>query len=120
MISLPTELYPRDTGMIRWVEILSDGVLELLPLPRRTAARGTGQEEPQGLVKLWKLPVLGEKGGGVGAAVGAGEDLAFLVTRRRFEIMAHSLPPAEEEEGEGERKGALSETGKETKVDLEF
>jgi elongator complex protein 4 len=113
MISLPTELYPRDTGLIRWLEILSDGVIELLPLPRRTASKGTpGQEEPQGLVKLWKLPVLGEKGGGVGAALGAGEDLAFLVTRRRFEIMAYSLPPADEEEAVEKERG--------TKVDLEF
>lgn len=132
LISLPTELYPRDTGLVRWMEILADGVVELLPLPRRTAAKGGaataggGQEEPQGLVKLWKLPVLGEKGGGVGAALGAGQDLAFLVTRRRFEIMAYSLPPADDDDhddigshghGEGEPgRGA----GKATKVDLEF
>jgi elongator complex protein 4 len=120
MISLPTELYPRETGLIRWLEILSDGVIELLPLPRRTAAKPTaGQEEPQGLVKLWKLPVLGEKGGGVGAALGAGEDLAFLVTRRRFEIMAYSLPPADDDEEEQEL-GRRGGEGKGTKVDLEF
>lgn len=127
MISLPTELYPRATALIRWAEILSDGVIELLPLPRRTASKAQGkQEEPQGLVKLWKLPVLGEKGGGVGAALGAGEDLAFLVTRRRFEIMAYSLPPADEDEeeaGPGAAVGAGGHGhghGKATKVDLEF
>jgi elongator complex protein 4 len=48
----------------------------------------------------------------VGAALGAGEDLAFLVTRRRFEIMAYSLPPADEEEEVEKERG--------TKVDLEF
>lgn len=117
MISLPTELYPRNTGLIRWAEILSDSVVELVPLPRRTAAKtpAVGDEEPQGLVKLWKLPVLGEKGGGVGATLGAGEDLAFLVTRRRFEIMAYSLPPADDDEA-----GAQGDEGRKTKVDLEF
>jgi len=123
MISLPTELYPRTTALIRWAEILSDGVIELLPLPRRTASKAQGkQEEPQGLVKLWKLPVLGEKGGGIGAALGAGEDLAFLVTRRRFEIMAYSLPPADEIQlgagGAGSAGGHGH--GEATKVDLEF
>lgn len=118
MISLPTELYPRDTGMIRWVEILSDGVIELLPLPRKTAAK---DGEPQGLVKLWKLPILSEKGGGTGAQLAAGEDLAFTVSRRKFEITAYSLPPADEdEEAERAEKTGQGEGGKKTKVDLEF
>ena len=124
LISLPTELYPRDTGLVRWMEILADGVVELLPLSRRTAAKGGAaggaQEEPQGLVKLWKLPVLGEKGGGVGAALGAGQDLAFLVTRRRFEIMAYSLPPADDDDGDAGGHGHGDGAGKATKVDLEF
>ncbi|KAI5821073.1 Elongator complex protein 4 [Pyronema omphalodes] len=118
MISLPTELYPRDTGMIRWAEILSDGVIELLPLPRKTAAK---DGEPQGLVKLWKLPILSEKGGGTGAQLAAGEDLAFTVSRRKFEITAYSLPPADEdEEAERAEKTGQGEGGKKTKVDLEF
>ena len=116
MMSLPTELYPRTTGLIRWAEILADGVIELLPLPRAVADRGGKEEEPQGLVKLWKLPVLSEKGGGMGA--GGEEDLAFLVTRRRFEIMAYSLPPAD---GDGDEEGHEGHGhGKKTTVDIDF
>ncbi|CUS13864.1 unnamed protein product [Tuber aestivum] len=114
MISLPLELYPRDTSLVRWAEILSDGVLELTPLPQLQDVKGQDQA-PQGLVKMWKLPVLGEKGGGVGGQ--SGEDLAFTVTRKRFEIKAYSLPPMDG--GEGEHDGG-AERGKATKVDIEF
>ncbi|TGZ83096.1 PAXNEB-domain-containing protein [Ascodesmis nigricans] len=121
MISLPTELYPRSTGLIRWVEMLSDGVMELVPLPRRTAAKtSAGDNEPQGLVRFWKLPIVSEKGGGMGATLAGQEDLAFVVTRRRFEIMAYTLPPADEEEddhGHDHGGGAMSRA---TKVDLDF
>src|SRR5207237_52733 len=34
MISLPLELYSRDTSLVRWTEILSDGALELTHLPQ--------------------------------------------------------------------------------------
>ncbi|CAZ80544.1 unnamed protein product [Tuber melanosporum] len=114
MISLPLELYPRDTSLVRWVEVLSDGVLELTPLPQLQDVKGQDQA-PQGLVKMWKLPVLGEKGGGVGGQ--SGEDLAFTVTRKRFEIKAYSLPPMDEEGGE-HSEGA--ERGRATKIDIEF
>lgn len=99
---------------------MSDGVVELVPLPRRTAAKEAGKEGPMGLVRIWKLPVLGEKGGGVGAM--SEGDLAFVVTRKRFEIMAYSLPPADDDEAaqEGERRGGEGGGKKATKVDLEF
>lgn len=69
--------------------------------------------------------MLGEKGGGVGAALGgAGEDLAFTVTRKRFEIRAYSLPPADEgvdrSNSGGEHDGHGHGVGKSTKVDVEF
>lgn len=128
MLSIPLELYPRDTGLLRWAEILSDGVLELTPLPHQVATSPKAGEEapPQGLVKLWKLPVLGEKGGGIGMSTGgAGEDLAFTVTRKRFEIKAYSLPPMDEVEdhtdgGRGDHSGHRHDHGKATKVDVEF
>ena len=33
MISIPLTLYPRETGLTRWMELLSDGVIELVPFP---------------------------------------------------------------------------------------
>lgn len=77
-----------------------------------------GEEAPMGLVKIHKLPVLGEKGGGVGGGA-AGVDLAFTVTRRRFEIKAWSLPPAEEGVDHSDAGGEHAHGGK-TKVDVEF
>ncbi|KAH0613978.1 uncharacterized protein H6S33_005864 [Morchella sextelata] len=106
MASLPLELYPRASGLVRWAEVLADCVVELTPFGHSAKEEGS----PQGLVRVWKVPVVGEKGGGVGGAVGRGEDLAFVVTRRRFEIGPYSLPPMEEEEG---GKGAK-------KVDVDF
>lgn len=118
MASVPLELYPRDTGLVRWAEILADGVLELTPLPHR--AQKAGEEPaPQGLVKMWKLPAGG---------VDAGEDLAFTLTRKRFEIRAYSLPPADEGvdrsdgggDGHGHGHGHGEGRGKATRVDVEF
>lgn len=119
-MSLPLELYPRDSALVRWVEILSDGVVELTPLPQLQQQKGVDQQAPQGLVKVWKLPVLGEKGGGVGA-LGTGEDLAFTVTRKRFEIQAHCLPPMDDDgSAGGGREGTEKGEGRATKVDIEF
>ncbi|KAH8153521.1 uncharacterized protein LAJ45_02334 [Morchella importuna] len=112
MASLPLELYPRASGLVRWAEVLADCVVELTPFGRAVKEEGA----PQGLVRVWKVPVVGERGGGVGGAVGRGEDLAFVVTRRRFEIGPYSLPPMEEEEG----GGGGEEVGKAKKVDVDF
>ncbi|KAL8694849.1 MAG: hypothetical protein Q9218_000609 [Villophora microphyllina] len=100
MVSLPLMLYPRSAGLTRWMELLSDGVIELSPFPHSidtgppttTAGATTAQEEkPQGMVKVHRLPVFSEKGGG-GMS---GDDLAFLVSRRKFVIKPFSLPPVE-------------------------
>lgn len=120
MLTLPLTLYPRSTGLTRWIELLSDGVLELAPFPHSidagplttTSGAATAQEEkPQGLVRVHRLPVVWEKGGG-----GGGDDLAFTVSRRRFMIKPFSLPPVEgdteAQRGEGD--------GRPTKIDVEF
>ncbi|KAL8650157.1 MAG: hypothetical protein Q9210_003982 [Variospora velana] len=120
MMTLPLMLHPRSTGLVRWMELLSDGVMELSPFPHSdqnapptTSSAATAQEEkPQGLVKVHRLPVFSEKGGG-GLS---GDDLAFTVSRRKFVIKPFNLPPVEgdteAQRGEGE--------GKPTKVDIEF
>ena len=100
------------------MELLSDGVIELAPFPHSIDAgppsAATAQEEkPQGLVRVHRLPVVWEKGGGGG---GRGDDLAFTVSRKRFVIKPFSLPPVE---GDTEAQKGHGE-GKPTKVDIEF
>ncbi|KAK6338047.1 hypothetical protein TWF696_001518 [Orbilia brochopaga] len=131
MISLSTGVYPRSTGLVRQIEALSDGVIELHPVPafaeraemrRGASASGTntsgGDEVPQGLVRVWKavegkrgtgIAVGGEGGGGI-AGMEGGDDLAFMLTRRRMRIERFSLPVDDGDE----------EEEKPTKVDLEF
>ena len=129
MITLPLSLYPRSTGLTRWIELLSDGVLELAPFPSAAIATkatpanaSTVQEEPpQGMLRIHRLPIFHEKGGGGGEASGFGDDLAFTLSRRRgLVIRPYSLPPVEGD-AEAQQKGGIEhEHGKATKVDIEF
>jgi len=131
MASVPLELYPRDTGLLRWLELLADGVIEFTPFPHAfdegpstlsTSGAATSQEEqPQGMVKVHKVPVFHERGGGGGGLKSMGDDLAFTVSRRKFTIKPFSLPPAEgdTEAQKGNAEGA-SETKKLTKEQIEF
>lgn len=124
MITLPLELYPRTLGLVRWAEILCDGVLELSPFPHLMDASNSlaesggarsNDEQPQGMVKVHKLPVNTERGeGGAGAGNSIGDDLAFTVSRRNFVIKPFSLPPVE-----GDQE-AQAESGKLTKKEVEF
>jgi elongator complex protein 4 len=125
MVSLPITLYPRETGLTRWMELLSDGVLELLPFPHSidsgpslaTSGAATSQEEkPQGMARIHRLPAFHERGGGMPGITGVGDDLAFTVTRRRFMIKPFSLPPIE-----GDTDAQRGEVeGKPAKAQLEF
>ena len=124
LVTLPLELYPRTSGLVRWAEILSDGVLELTPFPHLMNAShslaengGTraNEEHPQGMLKVHKLPINTERGeGGAGAGNTMGEDLAFTVSRRKFVIKPFSLPPLEGDQD------AQKEAGKLTGKDIEF
>jgi elongator complex protein 4 len=126
IITLPLTLYPRSTGLTRWIELLSDGVLELAPFPsstivQKSAPGSSTVEEPlQGMLRVHRLPIFHEKGGGGGEASGFGDDLAFLLSRRRgLVIKPYSLPPVEADEEE--QKGVIEEVHrKATKVDIEF
>lgn len=123
IITIPLELYPRSSGLVRWAEILSDGVLELTPFPHLMDASNTptesnakaGDEQPQGMLKVQKLPITSERGeGGAGAGNSMGGDLAFTVSRRKFVIKPFSLPPLEGDQEAQKEGGSL--TGK----DVEF
>ncbi|KAF2103393.1 elongator complex protein 4 [Rhizodiscina lignyota] len=109
MLSLPLSLHPRSTGLTRWIERLVDGVAELQPFPHTfdasTATRPGSKEEekPQGMVRVHALPVFTERGGGEGKGVAeGGDDLCFVVSRRKFLIRAFNLPPVE---GDTEAQG---------------
>ncbi|CAI7632730.1 hypothetical protein N7533_004407 [Penicillium manginii] len=121
MITLPLCLYPRSSGLVRWIELLNDGVIELCPFPHSadnltTSGAATSHEEPpQGMLKTHRLPILHERGGGSDQNVG--EDWAFTLSRRRFEIKPFSLPPAE---GDTEAQDTAASSGMPKKSDLEF
>jgi elongator complex protein 4 len=127
MITLPLTLYPRSTGLTRWMELLNDGVLELAPFPstaittKSTPGASTVHEEPpQGMLKIHRLPIFHEKGGGGGEASGHGDDLAFTLSRRKgLVIKPFSLPPVEGD-SEAQQGGLEHDHGKATKVDIEF
>lgn len=129
MITFPLTLYPRTSGVVRWMEILSDGVFELSPFPYShteslaTSAGATKDEEkPQGMFAVHKLPVFHERGGG-GSTEGLGEELAFTLSRRKFVIAKFSLPPLEgdtEAQEAAVREAAGGANALPAKKDLEF
>ncbi|TVY31291.1 Elongator complex protein, partial [Lachnellula subtilissima] len=70
LITFPLSLFPRSTGLTRWIELLSDSVIELAPFPSSSlqVKAVPGQEEPaQGMLNIHCL-----MGGG-----GGGDDLSF-------------------------------------------
>ncbi|KAK5713804.1 Elongator subunit elp4 [Elasticomyces elasticus] len=121
IITIPMELFPRNLGLVRWAELLCDGVLELTPFPHLMDASNSGpdssgtkgtEEQPQGMLRVHKLPIDTERGeGGAGAGSSTGADLAFTVSRRRFLIKPFSLPPVEGDQDAQKDAGKL--TGKE-------
>jgi len=109
---------------------------------RKGSGSSNSDDVPQGLVKVWKM-VEGKKGTGIIASRGSsgseagggvgmegGDDLAFMLTRRRMRIERFSLPVDDGDDGGGEeeerRKRNPSSSvgegvvGKAMKVDLEF
>ncbi|KAJ4985874.1 elongator complex protein 4 (paxneb protein) [Stagonosporopsis vannaccii] len=128
VLTLPLSLYPRSSGLVRWIEILSDGVLELAPFPyshalmlAQSAGTTKDEEKPQGMFAVHKLPVYHEKGGG-GGADDLGEDMAFTLSRRKFVIAKFSLPPLEgdTEAQEAAVREAAGGNAMPKKADLEF
>ncbi|EEP75816.1 conserved hypothetical protein [Uncinocarpus reesii 1704] len=121
MITLPLSLYPRSFGLVRWIELLNDGVIELAPFPHlehsnpaATSGAATAQEEPpQGMLKIYRLPVFHERGGG--GDKNTDEDWAFTFSRRKFTIKPFSLPPVD-----GDNDAQQRDASAKSKADLEF
>lgn len=120
MLTLPVSLYSRGTGVTRWAELLSDGVLELIPLQHQSQmSREPGEEEKsQGLLRAHSLPVFQEKGGALEGSWSR-EDLSFkLSASSGMVITPFALPPVgEEEEANSSKPSKPSESKKES---LEF
>ncbi|KAI9827174.1 MAG: hypothetical protein M1832_005310 [Thelocarpon impressellum] len=110
MLSLPLALHPRASGLVRWAELLCDGVLELAPFAHLDDA--AHEERPQGMLRIHSLPLFHERGGGAAGGGNVGHDLAFTLSRRRFAIRPYSLPPVD---GDVE-----AQEGAKSKTDLEF
>ena len=128
LITLPLELYPRKLAVVRWIELLSDGVLELTPFPHisqaqvatsMSGAANAQDSPPQGIVKVHTLPVFHERGGGGGGLNDLGDDLTFTLSRRKFVIKPYSLPPAEGD-SEAQQSNANVASGKPSKEEMEF
>jgi elongator complex protein 4 len=125
MITLPLFLFPRNSGLVRWMELLSDGVIELTPFPHSSdqesatpkppaGESGSNEEPPQGLLSIHRLPIFHERGGSSSAV---GEDWAFTLSRRKFTIKPYSLPPVEGDT-EAQQTGPAGQQPK--KSDMEF
>ncbi|KAJ2986922.1 hypothetical protein NUW58_g4802 [Xylaria curta] len=106
ILTLPLSLYPRTTGLTRWIELLCDGVLEFIPLqstsihkpPPSSKGEGKDDEKVQGLIKVHSLPVFHEKGGGSHSSL---DDQSFSLSRSRgLVIKPFYLPPADDQENE--------------------
>lgn len=118
LITLPVSLYPRSTGLTRWMELLCDGVLELIPLQHQSqmALEPGKEEKSQGLLRAHSLPIFHEKGGGLEGSWSR-EDLSFkLSASSGMVITPYSLPPVGEEE-EASKAPTPNEAKKES---LEF
>lgn len=96
---MPLSLYPRTSGLTRWIELLTDGVYELTPFPHSADAEfqtsrdpTTKEEPPQGLLQIHKLPLLHELGSGT---LPSDMDWTFTLSRRKFTIKPFNLPPIE-------------------------
>ncbi|KAI3316806.1 PAXNEB-domain-containing protein [Xylariaceae sp. AK1471] len=106
VLTLPLSLYPRTSGLTRWMEMLSDGVLEFIPLqttsihkpPPSSKRDAKDDEKLQGLIKVHSLPIFHEKGGGSHSAL---DDQSFSLSRSRgLIIKPFYLPPAGSDENE--------------------
>ncbi|KAI1266890.1 PAXNEB-domain-containing protein [Xylariaceae sp. FL1019] len=106
VLTLPLSLYPRTSGLTRWMELLCDGVLEFIPLqstlihnaPPKAKSENKDDEKVQGLVKVHSLPVFHEKGGGSHSTL---DDQSFSLSRSRgLVIKPFYLPPAGSDEPE--------------------
>lgn len=104
------------------MELIMDGVLELIPLQHQPqVSREPGNEDKgQGLLRAYSLPVFHEKGGGLEGSW-AKEDLSFkLSSSSGLVITPFSLPPVGEDEEPSKSSTASSKSKEPKKESLDF
>lgn len=121
MQTLPLSLYPRNSGLTKWIELVSDGVYNLTPFPHSVDAEfqssrdpTTKEEPPQGLLQIYKMPILHELGSGNPPA---DTDWTFTLSRRKFAIKPFNLPPMD---GDTEAQQDTAKDNKPKKADMDF
>lgn len=124
MCSLSLDLYPRESYITKWFETIFDGVIHLDPFPdgllsqlaqetdtasknditsssssSTTDSAGDKNKTYQGLVHLYKVPLMSERG----AMLVRKSEYAFRVGRRQFEIEKWGIPVEDEEESHAQQ-----------------
>ncbi|KAG5950340.1 hypothetical protein E4U57_007836 [Claviceps arundinis] len=101
LVTLPSSLHPRTAGLCKWIELMFDGVLELVPLSKSIGVAdisGLESNKGQGLVRVHAMPVFHERGGGLKGSWNR-EDMSFkLSASSGISIIPFSLPPVGLEE----------------------
>ncbi|PFH55239.1 hypothetical protein XA68_10299 [Ophiocordyceps unilateralis] len=63
LVSIPISLYPRPSGLLRWIELLFDGVIEIDSL-HCEGQSSHSEKTVQGVLRILSLPLFQERGGG--------------------------------------------------------
>lgn len=106
LASVSTTLYPRSSGITRWMELLSDGVFEMVPLQQPVHMQPGAKPEhaAQGMFRVHRLPIYNERGGGLEGKPSQ-DNLSFrLSSTNGIVILPFSLPPVGEMEHEEKKK----------------
>ncbi|KAF6813289.1 paxneb protein [Colletotrichum plurivorum] len=110
-VSFSTSLYPRSTGFAKWMELLCDGVLELVPMHRQVHIQPQVKSEDmvQGMLRVHNLPIYHERGGGL-EGHSSRENLSFrLSSSDGLVFKPYSLPPVvDEKKNEGTNNVSLT------------
>ncbi|ODV67146.1 PAXNEB-domain-containing protein [Hyphopichia burtonii NRRL Y-1933] len=120
--SLPLDLYPRFTSLTLILENLADSVIHLQPFNQQMSAliEKAYKNEPakiqQGLVNIFKLPVLSDKGM---MMVYEGE-YAFKNGRKKFEIEEWGIPVEDDDSNNNNASHDGHDHGPQTTKNIDF
>ncbi|PHH79981.1 hypothetical protein CDD80_3266 [Ophiocordyceps camponoti-rufipedis] len=91
LVSLPISMFSEVSGVIKWMELLFDGVIKIDALPGDRQSHPSG-DKTQGILQVRKLPVFHETGGGHESSC-MEQRLVIKTTTCGLNIEEFSLPP---------------------------